>query len=316
VASIGYLGLGTMGRGMVGNLLAAGHDVTVWNRTPGRAEGLTGAHEARSLAEAVTDRDFVLACLSDDTAVRAVMLGPDGVLQHVASSTHVVDMSTISPDLSDEEAAAFGARGVPFVDAPVFGSRDEAANGGLWVVVGADDAAFEHVRPVLESVSETVHHMGGPGSGVRMKLVGNSVVAAQLTALGESMTLAKAAGLELDRMLGVLAVTDFRSPIFDGVGSSVLDDDYTPAFALDLMAKDVRLIRDFGSSLGVTLPGAERAAMTLAAAQDAGYGKENASALIKVIARENGVQLSRTAARAVIGGRVNHAGRTGGDAAH
>lgn len=293
MASIGYLGLGTMGRGMVRNLHAAGHEVTVWNRTPGRTEGLSGVHEAASVAEAVSGRDFVLACLSDDTAARDVMLGPDGVLHHVAPSTVVVDMSTVSPALSDEEAAAFGERGIAFLDAPVFGSRDEAANGGLWVVVGGDEAAFDRVRPVLEPVSETVHHMGGPGSGARMKLVGNAVVAAQLAALGESLSLARAAGLDLDRVLGVLAVTDFRSPIFDGVGASVLDDDYTPAFALDLMAKDVGLIRDFGSTVGVTMRGAAQVAEVLADAQAAGYGRENASALIKVIARDAGVTLTR-----------------------
>lgn len=293
MASIGYLGLGTMGRGMVRNLLAAGHDVTVWNRSAGRAEGLTGALEATSVSEAVADRDIVLACLSDDTAVRNVLLGPDGVLENVDPSTVVVDMSTISPGLSDEEAAAFAARGVAFLDAPVFGSRDEAANAGLWVVVGGREADFERVRAVLEAVSETVHHMGGPGAGARMKLVGNAVVAAQLSELGESLTLAKAAGLDLDRVLRVLSVTDFRSPIFDGVGPSVLADDYSPAFALDLMAKDVGLIREFGSSIGVEMRGAAQVAETLAEAQARGFGGENASALVKVIASDGGVTLTR-----------------------
>ena len=293
MASIGYIGLGTMGRGMVRNLLAAGHDVTVWNRSAGRAEGLDGAHEATSIGDAVAGRDFVLACLSDDTAVREVMLGSDGVLEHVDASTVVVDMSTISPALADEEAAAFADRGVAILDAPVFGSRDEAANGGLWVVVGGDEATYERARPVLEAVSETVHHMGGTGAGARMKLVGNAVVAAQLMALGESLTLAKAAGLDLDRVLGVLAVTDFRSPIFDGVGPSVLEDDYTPAFALDLMAKDVGLIQDFGATVGVEMRGAAQAADTLAKAQAQGFGSENASALVKVIAGDGGVTLKR-----------------------
>lgn len=293
MASIGYLGLGTMGRGMVRNLVAAGHDVTVWNRSAGRSEGLAGVHEAASVAEAVAGRDIVLACLSDDAAVREVLLGSDGVLGHVDASTVVVDMSTISPALSDEEAAAFAERGVAFLDAPVFGSRDEAANGGLWVVVGGDESAYERVRPALEAVSETVHHMGGTGAGARMKLVGNAVVAAQLTALGESLTLAKAAGLDLDRVLEVLAVTDFRSPIFDGVGPSVLANDYAPDFALDLMAKDVGLIREYGASVGVDMRGAERAAETLAVAQVRGFGGENASALVKVIASDGGVTLTR-----------------------
>ena len=292
MATIGYLGLGTMGAGMVKNLVEAGHEVTIWNRTASRAESLAGVQRADSVEEAVSGRDFVMYCLADDSAVREVVLGPDGVLQHVQAPTTVIDLSTISPELSDEEAQGFAERGVAFLDAPVFGSRDEAAGGGLWVVVGGDDATFAAARPVLDAVSETVHHMGGHGAGARMKLVGNSVVAAQLQALGESLTLAKAAGLDLHRVLEVLAVTDFKSPIFEGVGPTVLADDYTPAFALDLMVKDVGLIQQFASTVGVTMRGTEEVFSTLAEAQAAGYGKENASALIKVIAKQGGVDLA------------------------
>ena len=293
MTTIAYLGLGTMGRGMVANLVRAGHDVTVWNRTASRADGLEGVRTAPTVAEAVAGREVVLCCLSDDAAVRDVVLAEGGLVEVADPASVVVDMSTISPEVSAQEAAGFAARGVAFVDAPVFGSKGEAAAGGLWVVAGGEPEVFERVRPVLEAVSETVHLMGPVGSGVRMKLVGNSVVAAQLSALGQALTLARKAGLDLDRVLDVLAVTDFRSPIFDGVGPAVLAGDYSPSFALHLMLKDARLVQDFGAGLGVPVDGTDVVEGALAEAVEKGYGDENASALIKVMAERAGVSLAR-----------------------
>ncbi|MFC3688608.1 NAD(P)-dependent oxidoreductase [Aquipuribacter hungaricus] len=291
MTSIAYLGLGTMGRGMVANLTAAGHDVTVHNRTPTDVSDL-GARSAGSVAEALEGAEVVLYCLADDAAVRAVVLGEGGVAEVATASQVVVDLSTISPGLSDEEAAAFAARGVPFLDAPVFGSKGEAAAGGLWIVAGGDADVLARVRPVLDVLAETVHHLGPQGSGARMKLVGNLLVAAQLEALGEALTLARSAGLDLATVLEVLAVTDFRSPIFDGVGPTVLAGDYSPSFALDLMVKDAGLIQDFADSLGTPVPTVAVVRSSLDEAVERGYGGENASALIKVVAARAGVDLA------------------------
>lgn len=292
---IAYLGLGTMGLGMVKNLLAAGHDVTVWNRSANRVDEAVdaGAVSAPTIASAVESADFVMYCLSDDTAVREVVLADDGLASVVTGNSIVIDLSTISPEVSAEERAAFDARGVRFLDAPVFGSKGEAAAGGLWIVVGGDEATFSESLPVLEPISETVHLMGPGGSGVRMKLVGNLVVASQLLALGEALTLAKSAGLDLSKVLDVLKVTDFRSPIFDGVGPSVLADDYSPSFALKLMQKDSRLIQSFATGLGVPVPSVTAAAGYIDAAVEAGWSEENASALIKAVAADGGVSLSQ-----------------------
>lgn len=288
---VAVLGLGTMGRGMADNLVRAGFTVTVWNRTPGRK--VDGAHSADTLAEAVRGRDVVLYCLADDEAVRAVALAPDGVLEHADRSTVVVDMSTISARLSDEEHAAYGARGIRFLDAPVFGSRGEAAAGGLWVVVGGEAEHLETVRPVLEAVSATVHHVGPAGAGARMKLVGNLMVAAQLQSLGEALVLARSAGLDLATVLEVAAVTDFRTPIYAGVGASVLADDYSPAFALRLMRKDVGLIDELASAVGAPVPATDVVRGTLDDALAAGLGDLNASALVQVLAKRAGVELAQ-----------------------
>ncbi|TFD19232.1 NAD(P)-dependent oxidoreductase [Cryobacterium sp. TMS1-13-1] len=294
MTQIAFLGLGTMGLGMVKNLLAADHSVTVWNRSdaPVAEAVAAGATSAPSVAAAVDGAEVVMYCFSNDEAVRSVVLEAGGLASVVDSSSIVIDLSTISPEASAAEREAYEAKGVRFLDAPVFGSRGEANSGGLWIVVGGDSEVFDLVKNVFEPISETVHLMGPGGSGVRMKLVGNLVVASQLLALGESLSLAAKAGLDLKKVLQVLEVTDFRSPIFDGVGPAVLADDYSPSFALKLMQKDVGLIQDFASGLGAAVPTVTAASHYVNAAMDAGWGEENASALIKALADESGVSLA------------------------
>jgi len=162
----------------------------------------------------------------------------------------------------------------------------------LWIVVGGPDDSFEKVRPAFEAMSETLHHMGPQGSGVRMKLVGNLLVAGEIELLGEALTLAKNAGLDLHKVLGVAAVTDFKCPIFDGVGQRVVTNDYSPAFALKLMRKDAGLIGELADSVGSPVPSAKLAKAHLDTAFADGLGDEHASAFIKVIAAEGGVELA------------------------
>lgn len=294
MSSIAFIGLGVMGRGMVTNLLQAGHDLTVWNRSGASAVDFAPA-EVRvvaSIAAAVHGAEFVMYCLSDDTAVQEVVLQPAGLAELVEPNAIAINLSTISPEVSAAESDAYALRKVRFLDAPVFGSKDEANTGGLWIVVGGERETFDAARAVLAPISESVHYMGKSGNGARMKLAGNLLVAAQLEALGESLTLAKKAGLDLQDVLNVLKVTDFRSPIFDGVGASVIAGDYAPSFALALMLKDAKLVRNFAADLGVRAPGTLATLATIERAVDAGWGEENASALIKIIANDADVDLS------------------------
>ena len=292
MASIGFLGLGTMGQGMVKNLAAAGHSVKAWNRTPFAGLEALGATAASSIAEAMDGADYVMYCLSDDAAVEAVVFGDDGVMAHITPDSVAIDLSTIDPQTSEKESAAFAAKGVKFLDAPVFGSKGETNAGGLWVVVGGDKAVFDAAAEVLDPISETTHYMGESGNGAKMKLVGNLIVAAQLEALGEALTLASKADLNLTDVLGVLKVTDFKSPIFDGVGAAVVQGDYSPSFALKLMLKDAKLVAAFAERLGSPVPGTLATKNTIAQAVEAGWGEENASALIKVLANEAGTDLA------------------------
>jgi 3-hydroxyisobutyrate dehydrogenase-like beta-hydroxyacid dehydrogenase len=293
IRKVAYLGIGVMGRGMVPNLVRAGYRVSAWNRTPERAEAMRehGAEVALTIGEAVRGADLVLSCLSDDAAVEAAMFAEGGVLAHVAAGQTVVDMSTVHPDLSLRQHDAFAGRGASFLDAPVFGSKNEAANGGLWIVVGGADEVFERVRPVLEVLSETLHHMGGPGMGARMKLVGNLVVAMQLEALGEAMVLATKAGLDARKVLEVLHVTDFKSPIFDGVGGALIRRDFETHFALKHMLKDANLIARFAQDLNAPIPAAAAARETIKGAVNQGWGEENASAMIKMLELQGGAEV-------------------------
>lgn len=289
INKIAYLGLGIMGRGMASNLLKD-YDVTVWNRSQGKDADLVeqGAKRASSIADAIHGADLIMYCLSDDAAVEAVVFAEDGVLANVTSGQIVVDMSTVHPDTSLKQAAAFSEKGVKFLDAPVFGSKNEAANAGLWIVVGGNKGLFDEVKPILDKLSETVHHMGENGKGTAMKLVGNLVVAAQLEALGEAMILATKAGLNPQDVLGVLHVTDFKSPIFDGVGQALVKRDFSTSFALKHMLKDANLINRFAQDLNAPTPATMAARETIKAAVNQGWGEENASALIKALEMQAG----------------------------
>lgn len=290
---IAYLGLGVMGRGMAGNLLKAGYPVTVWNRTADQAKSLVeqGARQAGTPAEAVAGAEVVMYCLSDDASVDKVVFGQDGVLPAVKPGQIVIDMTTVHPDTSRREAAAFAEKGVEFIDAPVFGSKNEAANGGLWIVAGGKREVFENVRSILEPLSETLHYMGGTAMGTSMKLVGNLVVASQLEALGEAMVLATKAGLKAEDVLGVLHVTDFKSPIFDGVGNMLINRDFSTHFALKLMLKDANLISRFAQDLNSPIPAAAVIREVIKAAVNKGWGEENASAFIRQLEDMAGVEV-------------------------
>lgn len=290
---IAYIGLGIMGRGMAANLLKAGYPVTVWNRTPERAQPLVdkGAQLASSPAAAARGADVIMYCLSDDAAVTDLLFGDGALIDAIAPGQVVIDMTTVHPNTSRMEAEAIAAKGGQFLDAPVFGSKNEAANGGIWIVIGGERALYERMLPILEVVSETTHYMGGTAMGASMKLVGNLVVAFQLEALGEAMVLATKAGLNAQDVLGVLHVTDFKSPIFDGVGNALINRDFETFFALKLMLKDANLISRFAQDVNSPTPAMAVIREMIKGGVNRGWGEENASAFIKNLEEQAGVQV-------------------------
>ena len=294
MTKIAYLGMGTMGSGMAANLAKAGHEVSAWNRTPKTSPVLqdAGLRVTTDLASALAGAEVVMYCLSDDAAVDDLVFGSHNLLEQVPAGAVIIDLSTIDPETSNRERAAFEDKGHAFLDAPVFGTKGEAEGAGLWIVVGGPKDVFDSALALFQAISETVHYMGEGGKGTSMKLVGNLLVASQLQALGEALTLAKKAGLNLADVQEVLDVADFRTPIYYGVGRGAQAGDYTVNFALKLMLKDAKLIQDFAGRLGSPVPTAATAQKYIEESIKDGHGDLNASALILAIAKEAGVDLA------------------------
>ncbi|HUB24932.1 MAG TPA: NAD(P)-dependent oxidoreductase [Tepidisphaeraceae bacterium] len=293
---IAYIGLGVMGGGIVETLLKAGYELTIWSRNPDQGKPLVerGAKAAPIIAAAVKGAEVVMYCLSDDRAIDEVVFGPGGVLSSVSAGKIVLDNSTVHPETSRRQAEAYAMKGVEFLDTPVFGSRNEAASGGLWVLAGGKSDVFERVRPILDAIGESVHYMGDCGKGAAMKLVGNLIVASQLEALGEAMVLATKAGLNPEDVLGVLEVADFRSPILSGVGAALVKRDFSTNFALKHMLKDADLIDRFAQDLNSPIPAVAAIRETIKSAVNQGWGEENASAMIKALELQGNARIGQS----------------------
>src|SRR5438477_5430523 len=292
--TISYFGLGTMGSGMASNLLKAGYELTVWNRSAEKCEPFArnGARVADTPRDAVRNVDLVMYCLSNDQAVEDVVLGANGILRGIQEGQIAIDMSTVLPETSLRELEAYAKRGVDFLDAPVFGSKQESAEAKLWIMAAGNKAIFEKVKPVLTKLGQTVHYFGKNGNATAMKLVGNLIVALELEALSEGLVLARKAGLDLNTVLEVVKVADFRSPLLVGNGQNILKRDFSTSFALKLMLKDAGLIEKFGESLQSPIPALRVVEKNLATAVDLGFGTENASALIKALEKQAGVEVN------------------------
>jgi 3-hydroxyisobutyrate dehydrogenase-like beta-hydroxyacid dehydrogenase len=292
IKTISYLGLGTMGSGMAFNLLKVGYDLTVWNRSAEKREPFArkGARFAETPADAARDADLIMYSLSNDQAVEEVVFGAKGILSGSKEGQIAMDMSTVLPATSLREQEAFATRGVDFLDAPVFGSKNESANAELWIMAAGNKAIFEKVKPVLEHLGQTVHYFGKNGNAAAMKLVGNLIVALELEALAEGLVLAQKAGLDLNTVMEVVKVADFRSPLLVSNGQNILKRDFSPSFALKLMLKDAGLIEKFGRELQSPIPGLRVIKNNLASAVRLGFGNENASAVIKALEKEAGVE--------------------------
>jgi 3-hydroxyisobutyrate dehydrogenase-like beta-hydroxyacid dehydrogenase len=293
IKTISYLGLGTMGSGMASNLLKAGYQLTVWNRSIEKCKPFArkGARVAGTPADAVRDVDLVIYMLSNDQAVEEVVFGSKGILSGIKEGQVAMDMSTVLPAMSSREQEAYAKHGVDFLDAPVFGSKQESADAKLWIMAAGDKAIFQKVKPVLEHLGQTVHYFGKNGNATSMKLVGNLMVALELEALAEGLVLARKAGVDLNTVMEVVKVADFRSPLLVSNGQNILKRDLSTSFALKLMLKDAGLIEKFGESLQSPIPALRVVEKNLASAVDLGFGTENASALIKALEKEAGVEV-------------------------
>ncbi len=276
---VAVVGTGRMGAAMVGRIVAAGHPVTVYNRTPERAQGL-GATVAPTARDAVTGAEVVVVSLADDDAVRAAYQGPDGIIAGLATGAVVCDTSTIAPATVRELAAAVRTRGASLLDTPVSGSVALVQSGQLTILAGGDGDALERARPVLGCLGSRIVHLGGQGTGATMKLVVNSVVHALNQAVAEALVLAERAGVDRAAAYDVFTTSAIAAPFVQYKRDSYVQPETAPvAFALDLVAKDLRLIGELAASVDARMPQLMANTAVVTEAVRSGYGDRDLSAL-------------------------------------
>ena len=292
--SVGFVGLGIMGRGMAANLLRHGFDVTVWNRTPGRVAPLAeaGAAVAGSAAAVAESNTIIIVCVSDTPDVEEVILGPQGVIHSIRPGSLVIDCSTISPNATREIAARLREKGAHMLDAPVSGGSEGAAKGTLSIMVGGDAAQVARAMPFLEAMGKTITHVGDQGSGQMAKLVNQILVVVTMQAVGEALLLAQAGGLDLEQTLAAVGGGAAGSWMLNNRGPQVIRRDWQPGFTIDLQQKDLRLVLETADQLGIPLPTTAQVFQYYRALQQLGLGGEGNHALVKALERLAGIEIA------------------------
>jgi 3-hydroxyisobutyrate dehydrogenase len=277
---------------MAASLLKAGFPLAVWNRSRAKAEAFAaqGARAAESPADAARGAEVVLSMLADDAASRAVWLGPDGALAAAEKGAVLVESSTVTPAWIAELAAAAGARGLGFLDAPVTGSRAQSAAGQLSFLVGGPREALETVRPVLEAMSKEILPLGPVGSGAKLKLINNFLCGVQIASLAEGMVWLERSGLDREQALEFLKRGAGGSPVLAGLSARMASRDYAVNFLLKLMAKDLRYAGEAAAENGVELTTAANARRLFEQAAALGYGEQDMSAVVEPLRAARGAR--------------------------
>jgi 3-hydroxyisobutyrate dehydrogenase-like beta-hydroxyacid dehydrogenase len=284
VERIGFLGLGIMGSRMAANVLRADFPLSVWTHTPGKAERWASEHGAKAAAtpaELARESDIVVSMLVDGPQVAAVLLGEEGVIAEARPGMLCVDMSTIAPGETRMIGAGLGERGVGMLDAPVTGSSPRAADGTLTIMVGGEPEDFVRARPLLKAMGNLIVHVGELGQGEMVKLINNSLAAANASALAEGLVMASATGIDLDAFLQVAAAGSAASAQLELKAGPMREHDYTTLFKTAHMLKDVRLCLDEAQEAGVPFAAAGHARDLLSAAMGRGLGERDYASIIE-----------------------------------
>jgi len=287
MAKLAFLGLGLMGTPMATRLIQAGHDLTVWNRTPDKTAPLAdqGASVASTPAGAAGGVDAAITMLATPEALEEVVLGEHGLAAALTPGQLLIDMSTVGPEAVAQVAAGL-PDGVGLVDAPVRGSVPEATAGRLAIYVGADQADFERVEPILATLG-TPDHVGGPGAGAATKVVVNATLGAAIAAFGEALALGDALGLDRPALLNVLEDTAIGGTV-RAKRADVESGSYPPSFKLRLALKDLRLVDELAGRSGRRLPVASASRDWLERAAEAGAGDLDYSVVVDTITAGGG----------------------------
>ncbi|TCP54604.1 3-hydroxyisobutyrate dehydrogenase/glyoxylate/succinic semialdehyde reductase [Tumebacillus sp. BK434] len=290
--TIGWIGLGNMGRPMVTNLLNAGYDITVYNRTASSAapfveQGAKLADSPKALAEQV---DVVITMVSDSAALEAVLEGETGLLRGVRAGQSVIDMSTIAPEASRQAAARLQEQGVGFLDAPVSGSVKPATDGTLVILVGGPFELYEQHLPIFDVLGKRSFHFGDNGQGANAKLVINMLLGITMQGLSEALVLGAKTGLDRATLLEMVGVTACASPIIALKTPNIIDDNFAAAFALKHMEKDFGLALDAARQAEASLPATAAAHQTFLAAKANGHGDDDIAAILVQLEKMSGLR--------------------------
>jgi 4-hydroxybutyrate dehydrogenase/sulfolactaldehyde 3-reductase len=295
---IGFIGLGRMGRPMAANLQRKGFTLAVYDINPAAVGALSelGARAAGSVADIARASDIVITMVPGSAELRAVVLGPHGILANGRSGQILMDMSTVEPQTTDDIVRQTAARGISVVDAPVGRLASHADRGESLFMVGASDEDFQRVLPLLEAMGTTIHHCGGVGTGIRTKLVNNylAVVSCQLNA--EALALTQRLGLSLEKTLEVInGTTAYNGQLRMNWPSKVLAGDISPGFTIDLAHKDLSLILGAANAARVPMPLAAAAREMFSLARAGAYAQADFSAMADVLCEAAGIDKPRLA---------------------
>jgi 3-hydroxyisobutyrate dehydrogenase len=281
--SVGIIGLGLMGRPMAANVLKAGYDLTLWNRTASRADALVaqGAKRAATPREVASASEVVFTIVSDPAALESVLWGETGVFAGLRRGSVLVDSSTVTPVLARRAASAAATHGAEFLDAPVTGGTWGAEKGELVFMVGGETETLKRVEPVLGVMGKRWFHLGPHGAGQTVKLAMNLILGLQVEAFAEALALALRGGVAGERLVEVLQSSMGRSALIDIKAPMMLKENYTPSFPLRLMHKDLSLALDLANQLGVPLPATAAARETYNAIKGTGGADLDYSVIAK-----------------------------------
>ncbi|WP_244512027.1 NAD(P)-dependent oxidoreductase [Bosea robiniae] len=285
--SVGFIGLGTMGREMVRNLLKAGHHVAVFDIVGDAVAALAaeGARPAKSPADAAAGADIAITMLPDTPQVEDVIYGESGLLASPPRGRLIVDMSTISPVAVRRMQADLKVAGTDFIDAPVSGGPIGAKNATLTIMAGGEADAFARAEPFFRGMGTTITHVGASGAGQAVKLCNQLICGINLQGVCEAIALARASGVDLDQMRSVLMGGSAASWMLDKLGPAMIAGDASAGFRIDLMLKDLRLVQEQAQALSVPLPGTALVTSQYIEARAHGEGGNGNQALFKVYDR-------------------------------
>jgi 3-hydroxyisobutyrate dehydrogenase-like beta-hydroxyacid dehydrogenase len=288
---VAFLGLGIMGEPMAANLVRAGFEVTVWNRSPRKAEQFAGKYDVRhtgTAREAAQSSDVTITMVPDVSEVEDVLFGDRGAASGMRRGNLAIDMSTIAPDASVRFAKRLQEDGIGFIDAPVTGSRPRAEDATLTIMAGGSEADFERARPVLEAMGKLVLHVGPQGHGSIVKLINNTTAAVNALAVAEALTAARRAGVDTGKLRQVMAAGSGGSAMLELKAGPMLEHDFTPLFKLAHMLKDVRHTLAAAEGMGAEMRLGAIAEEAYAQADRKGLGEQDFAAIVEVVEDASG----------------------------